>query len=203
MSELTVSRVTGGGIEPCLKELARLRISVFRDWPYLYDGDMAYEEQYLATYARSPASLFVLAFADGQVIGAATGIPMADETEAFKGPFLDQGYDPERIFYFGESVLLPEYRGRGLGVRFFVEREGYARELGRFGHTAFCAVERPRDHPLRPADHVPLDDFWRHRGYTKVPQLATTYVWKDVDQSEPTPKPMTFWLRPLVPGAAP
>ena len=28
------------------QEQARLRIEVFRDWPYLYDGDLAYEQSY-------------------------------------------------------------------------------------------------------------------------------------------------------------
>lgn len=50
-----------------------------------------------------------------RVVGAATGIPMADETKEFKQPFIDQGYNPETIFYFGESVLLPEYRWKDVG----------------------------------------------------------------------------------------
>jgi GNAT superfamily N-acetyltransferase len=120
---------------------------------------------------------------------------MDHETEEFKGPFIEQGYEPEKIFYFGESVLLPEYRGQGIGVAFFDHREGHAREHGRFTHCCFCAVERPSNHPLRPSDYQPLDQFWHNRGYRKVPELATTYTWKDVDQPEETAKPMTFWLR--------
>ena len=197
MTELSVHRVTGRDIAPHVADLARLRIRVFREWPYLYDGDMDYEKQYLETYSRSPASLFVLVMDDDQVVGASTGVPLADETEDSKRPFLSAGQDPERIFYFGESVLLPAYRGRGLGVRFFVEREGYARALGRFTHTAFCAVERPLDHPRRPADHVPLDAFWGRRGYVKQPELRTTYHWKDLDETEQSPKPMVYWLKRL------
>ncbi|HBC32969.1 MAG TPA: GNAT family N-acetyltransferase, partial [Marinobacter adhaerens] len=52
-----------------------------------------------------------------------------------------------------------------------------------------------QDHPLRPADYQPLDSFWHNRGYRKVPELTTTYAWKDVDQAAETAKPMTFWLR--------
>jgi len=202
MSDLTVRRFTGGAIQPYVPDLARLRITVFREWPYLYDGDMAYEERYLATYSRSPESLFALVFDGARIVGASTGVPMADETEEFKRPFLAQGYEPERIFYFGESVLLPEYRGQGLGVRFFVEREEYAQELGRFTHAAFCAVERPAEHPHRPAGYTPLDRFWNRRGYTKHPELATTYRWKDLDETAETDKPMTFWLRELNPNDA-
>lgn len=196
MSDLSLRRLTGDAIGPFLDALAQLRITVFREWPYLYDGDMDYEKTYLETYSRSPESLFVLVMDGETIVGASTGIPMADETEDFKRPFEAQGYDPEGIFYFGESVLLPEYRGRGLGVRFFEEREAYARELGRFSWTCFCAVERPADHPRRPPEHVPLDAFWHRRGYAKHPELATTYTWKDLDEAEQSPKPMTFWLKP-------
>ena len=197
MSEPNLCRFVGADIAPYLEDLARLRIRVFREWPYLYDGDMDYEQRYLETYSRSRESLFVLVFDGTQVVGASTGVPLTDEGQEVQQPFLAQDLDPRRIFYFGESVLLPEYRGRGLGVRFFVEREGYARELGRFTHTAFCGVDRPLDHPRRPPDHVPLDAFWQRRGYRKHPQLRAHYRWKDVGEEAETPKPMIFWLKPL------
>ena len=31
--------------------------------------------------------------------------------------------------------------------------------------SAFCAVQRPSDHPERPPGYAPLDPFWRKRGY--------------------------------------
>lgn len=194
---IRVTRLNSGQIAPYLEDLARLRIVVFQRFPYLYDGDMDYERRYLETYACSPGSLFVLAKDDEQVVGVATGIPMADETEAFKRPFIEQGLDPGKIFYFGESVLLPEYRGQGIGVTFFDQREAFAREQGRFTHCCFCAVERPEDHPMRPASYQPLDEFWKNRGYRKVPELRTGYFWKDVGDDQETEKPMTFWIKAL------
>ncbi|MFO7787128.1 MAG: GNAT family N-acetyltransferase [Halospina sp.] len=192
-----LERVSGEAIQPWKREVAELRIRVFREWPYLYDGDMAYEEEYLETYVQSPRSVFVLARDGDRVVGAATGLPLEDEEEAFIQPFVDQGYEPAAIFYFGESVLLPDYRGQGIGVRFFEEREAHARELGGYHYCCFCAVERPEDHPLRPEDHQPLDDFWRKRGYEPVPELQTHYSWKDIDQAEETAKPMNFWMGEL------
>lgn len=194
---LKLNTYTGPDITPYIKDLAHLRIEVFRRFPYLYDGSMAYEEKYIDTYSQSPRSLFVLAMDGKRVVGAATGIPMADETDDFKRPFAEKGYDPEPIFYFGESVLLPEYRGQGIGVAFFQEREAYARALDGFTHCCFCAVERPSDHSLKPDDYQPLDEFWARRGYQKVPELSTEYVWKDIDQQAETAKLMTFWLKSL------
>jgi GNAT superfamily N-acetyltransferase len=197
MSTIELRDFTGPSVRPWLDELARLRIAVFREWPYLYDGDVAYEKPYLAAYAASPRSLFVLALLDGRVVGASTGIPLADEGETFQRPFLDRGIAPASVFYFGESVLLPEHRGRGVGGRFFDHREAYARSLRGVRRCAFCAVERPADHPCRPTGFVPLDTFWRRRGYTKRPDLTTQLAWRELGEAGETLKPMTFWTRPL------
>lgn len=112
---ITIKRFTGQDpeLQRYLPDLARLRIEVFRDFPYLYDGSYEYEEKYLKTYTQSPESVIVLVLDGEKVVGATTGIPMEHETEEFQKPFLEHGYDPKKIFYCGESVLLKDYRGRG------------------------------------------------------------------------------------------
>ena len=193
---LEIRSFSGADAAPYVDDLARLRITVFRDFPYLYDGDPAYERKYLATYAGSEGSVFVLALDGGRVVGAATGMPMAAETDEVRAPFLAAGRDPGDYFYFGESVLLPAYRGRGIGVKFFEGREAQARRLG-LTFCTFCAVERPADHPRRPAGYVPLDNFWGSRGYRHHPELRTTFTWRDLDETEESEKPLSFWIRDL------
>jgi hypothetical protein len=197
MSDISIKHLSGMELEPWLPDLARMRITVFRDFPYLYDGTAEYEEKYLKTYMRSPESIIILALDGDKVIGASTGLPMEHETEEFQKPFLEHGYDPAKIFYCGESVLLKEYRGKGIYKEFFLGREGQARNLGRFDWCSFCCVQRPEDHPLKPADYVPLDAVWNKFGYVKHPELRTSYIWKDVDQAEQTAHDMVFWLKSL------
>lgn len=192
---ISVNRFCGDAAAVYIQELARLRIEVFREFPYLYDGSYEYEREYLRTYLGVPDSVIVIAFDGDRVIGASTGLPMAAETEDVKRPFLANGYDPHTIFYFGESVLEKSYRGQGLGVRFFEEREAHAKRLRTFQWTCFCAVERPHDHPRRPPGYLPLDQFWNKRGYVKHPELTTTFSWQDLDESSKSPKLMTFWLK--------
>lgn len=194
---LRLERLSGDKLNQYIPELAELRIQVFRDWPYLYDGDLAYEEKYLQTYIEAPDSVIVLAFDGDKVVGASTGIPLAHETDEVKAPFLAAGYDVDKIFYCGESVLLSEYRGQGAGVAFFDHREAHAREIGCFEYSCFCGVQRPADHPRRPVDYVPLDNFWRKRGYEKYDDLNTTFSWKELDEEDESPKPMTFWMKRL------
>jgi GNAT superfamily N-acetyltransferase len=195
MSDIRILTACGPEVTRYLDAVAALRIEVFREYPYLYDGNLDYERRYLATYARSPESFFVLAFDGDEVIGASTGLPMEDEGEEFQAPFREHGFDPAKIFYLGESVLRASYRGRGLGVRFFTEREAYAKSLHRFDYCVFCGVDRPDFHPRRPANYEPLDAFWAKRGYVKHPELQTTYSWKEIDEEHESPKSMTFRLK--------
>ncbi|MDF1589676.1 MAG: GNAT family N-acetyltransferase [Gammaproteobacteria bacterium] len=194
---LTLKRLSGDALVRYIPELAQLRIQVFRDFPYLYDGDLAYEETYLQTYIQAPDSVIVLAFDGDKVVGASTGIPLKYETDDVKKPFIDAGYDVDKVFYCGESVLISSYRGQGAGVAFFDHREAHARDIGSFEFSCFCGVQRPEDHPARPADYVPLDNFWRKRGYEKHPELNTTFSWKELDEDDESPKPMTFWMKKL------
>ncbi|WP_027351645.1 GNAT family N-acetyltransferase [Halotalea alkalilenta] len=194
---MEIRLLTGARMRDHVDALARLRIAVFREFPYLYDGDIDYETRYLDTYARSEQSLCVLAIDAGRPVGAATGIPLDAETEECRRPFEAAGIDPAEVFYFGESVLLPAYRGRGLGVRFIDEREAYARRLERFRLCAFCAVERPLDHPRRPPGYQPLDAFWRRRGFAPAAGLATSFRWRDIDEATESAKPMNFWIKEI------
>ncbi len=193
-----VRRFVGAEVQPHLPAVARLRMSVFRDWPYLYEGDMAYERDYLAAYARSPDSVFVLAFDGDAVVGASTGIPLAHDAQAFRAPFEARGMDVARVFYCGESVLLPGYRGLGLGHAFFDHREAHARALGRFVWTAFCAVDRDDDDPRRPSGHRGNEAFWRKRGYAPQPGMTMRLDWNEAGAGE-VGHTLTFWLRPLEP----
>ena len=185
--------LTGPAVLPHLDALAALRIAVFRDWPYLYDGDMGYERDYLAAYAR-PGAMVAGAFDGDRMVGAATAAPMAQHHDEFAAALA--GHDVGAIWYLAESVLLPDYRGHGVGHAFFDLREAEGRRQG-FAVAAFCAVTRPDDHPARPAGARDLAPFWRARGYAPVPGAVARFAWRDVGMDAETAKPLQFWMRAL------
>ncbi len=196
-TSVRVATLTGSDFHDALPALARLRIAVFQDWPYLYAGTLAYEQRYLDRFAATADSVIVAAFDGADIVGCATAAPLLEHEPEFAAPFIAAGYQPELIFYFGESVLLQQYRGRGIGHAFFDHRETAAACKDGMTHTAFCGVVRLEDHPARPANYMPLDAFWMKRGYNKVPDLIAHYDWIDVGQAEKTKKPMQFWMRAL------
>lgn len=191
---ITVRPLAGDEIAAALEDLARLRIVVFAAYPYLYDGDAAYEAEYLAEYAAAPDAVLVAAFEGGRIVGAATAAPMMHQKAEFRAPFEARGLDVTRLFYFGESVLLPEYRGHGIGHAFFDHREAQARACGA-NAACFAAVMRADDHPARPADYTPLDAFWTKRGYAVVPGLTTQLSWKEHGEEVERVNAMQYWLR--------
>jgi GNAT superfamily N-acetyltransferase len=192
---LTYQELSGKALEPWLEGLGALRIAVFREYPYLYDGSLDYEREYLRTYVRAPQSLVVLvADEDQKVVGATTCIPLKDEGPEFQEPFRKHGFDVSDVCYFGESILLSQLRGKGIGKEFFKRREAHAQRLG-VKWTGFCAVDRVADHPMRPAGYRPLDEFWTAQGYTKRPEMQATFVWKEIGEAAESPKTLTFWLK--------
>ena len=193
---LRIETLTGAALAAALDDVARLRIEVFRAWPYLYDGDLAYEREYLQSYRDSAGAVVVGAFDEDRLVGAATGTPLADHADDFAAAFAQSTLDMADIFYCAESVLLPAYRGQGAGHGFFDAREAHARELG-FAKSAFCSVIRPKEHPLHPTGYTPLDPFWRKRGYRPLPGVVAEFAWKDIDQPKETSKALQFWLRDL------
>lgn len=192
---LSIEPVSGEAIRRYIDELADLRIEVFREFPYLYDGDRAYEQKYLQTYVNSPRAVVVLAKAGDRIVGASTALPLADETATFQQPFIDQGWNVDRIFYFAESVIKPPFRGAGSGAKFFAAREQYACAVGDYDVFCFAAVDRPGDHPRRPDDYRPLDAFWQRQGYMKHEALKMRLAWKDLDDATQSEKSLTFWLK--------
>ncbi|NIY80745.1 GNAT family N-acetyltransferase [Celeribacter sp. HF31] len=193
---LSFRTLKGAEVEAALDDLARLRITVFREWPYLYDGSLEYERTYMASYVGNDRAVLAAAFDGDRIVGAATGSPLAEHAEDFAAAFAHVDMPMDSVFYCAESVLLPEYRGHGAGHAFFDAREAHARALG-LRYSAFCSVIRPENHPLRPTGARSHDTFWRKRGYVPMEGVIAHFAWKDVDETTSSDKSLQFWGKPL------
>ena len=193
---IRIEQLSGLALDSHLGGLARLRIQVFRDYPSLYDGDADYEAWYVAEFAKARGAVVIAALDGERLVGAATASPMGAQKPEFTAPFAALGVAVEELFYFGESVLLPEYRGHGIGHAFFDAREDAARAQG-FRFIGFYSVIRPTEHPLKPEAYSPLNGFWGKRGYAPVAGVVADFPWKELGQPDETPHPMQFWMRRL------
>jgi len=196
-ASITVERIGRDGA--ALRALATLRMTVFRSWPYLYDGSLDYEAGYLGEFLRDEAAVLIVARSGDVPVGMATASPMAGQSDAVTAPFVAAGLDPATFFYFGESVLLPRFRGLGIGHRFFDLREAAARAAGATAAT-FAAVVRDPNHPARPQDARELAPFWERRGYRADPRLTMTMHWKELGASQESDHTMRFWRKSIADG---
>ena len=193
---ISIRTLTGPAIAEAHAAFQRLHVEVFHDWPYLYEGD-AQAEPYISYYVNYPRAALFLASADGNPVGAATCLPLSDESANVQAPFLERGWDLNRFFYFGEGIILSAWRGKGLGVRLFELRESHARAVSTADFATFCSVRRPADHPLRPANAQTNDAFWRRRGFVPLPGVTCTMTWPDRGAAASTPHTLDFWIKSL------
>ena len=187
---------TGPAVIPYLSEIARLRITIFEEYPYLYKGSQEIETKYLQAYAEAPdACVFVVR--DGEtIIGAVTGVPLSGEPASFTAPFAGGPFSLDTIYYLGEVLFFRTYRGQGLGSRLLQEFEDHVRALGRYQRLACATIERPEDHPLRPGDYHPIDGYLTNAGLIKHPEFRVTRPWPDLD-GHVSDNTMVFWMKEI------
>lgn len=177
--------------------LAQLRISVFREYPYLYDGSLGYELEYLARYERHHDGI-VLGVYDGlSLIGAATGLPLSCELEGIRMPFLGDEFRDESIYYVGELIFVPAYRGRGLGSRTLGQLEDRIVATGAYSLVTLCTVQRATDDPRQPPGYRSPEPIWQRAGFSKRGDLVAHIAWQELGEEAQTMKPLTFWVKRL------
>lgn len=185
------------GAAPFIDAVADLRIAVFREYPYLYDGDKTYEKQYLSKFLASKDSLIAIAFHGKKVIGAFTGLPLALEAQGIIQPWIERSLDIADKYYFSEALILKEYRGQGIGRAFFDEAEAFVKSKGTYRAITFATVIRPDNHPNKPQAYQLPDGLWEHFGYNKLPEMICHISWKEIGEPTETNKPLIFWIKEL------
>ncbi|MEF2230393.1 MAG: GNAT family N-acetyltransferase [Pseudodesulfovibrio sp.] len=194
---ITTELLRGQAIRPHLADVAGLRIAIFREYPYLYRGAPDYEQRYLSVYADSPDALAILARDGGALAGAVTAIPLRDEAEALAAPVRAALGSLDAVYYVGELLFLPPYRGLGLGSELLARVEEQAGAMGRFAHLTCATVIRPDDHPERPDGFIPIDRFLARAGFKRMDGVVAAFDWPELDGVS-VPHGMQYWIKPLV-----
>jgi len=189
--------VTGQQLQQHIDAIAALRISIFKEYPYLYDGDMQSEMDYLKSYSKSKNSILIIVKDQGNIVGALTGIPLAEADEMFLTPFAKNQLPIHHIFYLGEILLSKEYRGKGIGYQMYRMFEDLVRQKKQYQKIAIAEVIRNQHDPRKPKNYISVHKLWERLGYIEHPEMVMQFSYKEVDSSGKIPHSFVFSFKDL------
>lgn len=176
-----------------------LYCTIFEGFPNLYQKteDLAYETEYLTEHFKSEDSIISLLFdKDNNVVGYASAIPLSQEQDVIKQPFIEAGIALNKCFYIGEAMLAPAYRNLKITTRW---KDFFTQEIKRRGytHVGFLTVNRPHDHPSKPAHYETNDSLWSHYGAQKHPTITAQIPWLQSDTHQEENNSLAVWTMSL------
>lgn len=195
--KITEKLLAGAAIADVLDEVATLRLEIFQEYPYLYQGRREDERKYLGTYAATPDACVILAYDGDAVIGAVAGMPLIHEDVQVLDAFAaGTAFPPDEAYYVGELLFRPAYRNGGLGQKLLARLESHIHSLGRYRSLTCATVERPDDHPLLPHDYINISKFLARTGFARLSGVTTSFTWREIDGVK-RDHPMQFWIKPI------
>ena len=187
----------GSQIQEYLDQIAQLRLTIFKEYPYLYDGRLKDELVYLQHFANHAETIAIIASCGNQLAGAVTAIPLQFESEELTSPFAVTPYPVERVMYVGELLFYPDYRNKGLGTRLLSRIEQHTLTWNNYEYLTSATVMRPEDHSCRPEGYVPIERFLQRNRFDKLPGVTSHFTWKEIDGTRRDHE-MQFWIKALV-----
>lgn len=197
----TIELCAGKDVKKYLELVSKFRIKLFAKYPYLYKGDLEYEKKYIDSYANNTQSTIAAAKIDQEIIGLSTGIPLISESEILSEAdslFKNQHIDPKKIYYYGEIMVLPKFRGHNISSRLLNAQDELIKTWG-YTHVSLLTVVREKNHPLQPINYKSTDIVWEKMGYHKT-GLQLKFYWPTF-QNDGTIKEedhvLELWLREI------
>ena len=93
---IEIKTFKGAEILSFIDDIGKLRIENFREYPYLYIGNLDDERGYLSAYANDSHALLAVAFHEEKIIGLSTGIPVYSKSSVvsdLKEKYLYSGHN--------------------------------------------------------------------------------------------------------------
>lgn len=178
-------------------ELAKMRLEYFKEYPYLYRGDLENERKNFRNLADNWRSILLIALEGQEIAAVSTATPLdSGYVDVPQDIFRNMGFINQDLYYFGEIIVHQKFRGIGLASQIFKEQEDFAGILG-YQAVCFLAVEREQNHPLKPVDYQENDSIWEHLGYQKT-NKEVFLEWPTAQSNgtvENTKNKLVFWIK--------
>ncbi|MDQ2994889.1 MAG: hypothetical protein M3R00_08120 [Pseudomonadota bacterium] len=175
---ITIETFSGVAARPYVDDLARLRLDAFKEYPYLYAGNLETEITYTMPYAEIDKAMITVAYVNNRLAGLTTGMPVDCDSlmvNDIKKILVERGDTPTYYYYYGELIVLSEFEGRGLGQKLYETQDALIQSQG-FTHVCQITSLREEHHPLKPSNYRSLDDYWQKLGFYRE-HKTMSYRW--------------------------
>lgn len=175
-----------------IDDLADLRISYFREYPYFYQVNRSVEKEYLTTYSRSPNTLFVVA--GEEAVGVLTGCPLTESIEGYQRPFVNKKMELDKVFCLGEFVFQSGYENEAIQKKMYEQLEEQIRKERKYSQIVVYEIVR-LENDLEPPGYVSIEEFWEKMGFVKQADLALSIPWEDSRTNRLVDHTLVAWLK--------
>lgn len=188
--------IKGKDIQRYFEPFTQLRMAFYRDYPYLYAGNKEFERKYFSMFTTHEDSRLIVAKEEDKIVGAILGAPLKATAEEVQRPYKEQGKSIDTIYYLGDILVQKDHRDQGIGSALYEEFESIIRSMKKYQEIDLYEIARSDEHPRKPKDYKPIEDFWKKRGYTQASDLKAEFAWKEIgEKQESSPHSMAVYLK--------
>lgn len=180
-SELNIEVHVGKHFLSYVDFLSQLRIDTFKEYPYLYEGNLEIESKHIRDFISDEKSMVVVAKVSNEIAGICTGTPLSNNSEIIsklKKASQKKALELDGYYYCAELIVLPKFRGIGLTRKLLEIQDKKIAEWG-FKSTCLLTIVRDTHHPLKPIEYKPTDEIWEKMGFHKT-DLMISQDWPTI-----------------------
>ena len=186
-------------IERYLEEVIKLRVEVFREYPYLYDGNLEYEKEYFKDFVKDSTARVILVKDGFEVVAVATSIALSNAhlCDDIHKPFIEKGYDVERFYYYGEIMIDKNYRNKGISKQIYGLRE---KEVLSLGFDRLCFATILKDSDKMPQDYFDPAEMWKSMRFDEHLDMQVECSWPKIQYDGSTREQVSklnFWVKKI------
>lgn len=174
---------------------ADLRMTIFREYPYLYEGDLATEKQYFELFGDK--TICMIAKDGPAIVGVIIGTPLQEIFKPLLKPLIEADINVEKMFYLADLLVLKSYRGKRIGHTLYELFEKEVQKTGKFSHILIREIFKSPGDPKKPFDYYSLDLFWDKRGFKKMEGISQQDKWKAIGDEEISLHTMIYQVKKL------
>jgi hypothetical protein len=175
-----------------------LRVTLYRDYPYLYEADRKEEAEYMHWFLNLPKTFVAIAFCKEKPIAFVAGSDFTDFSEHFKGSieeFEKAGLVPSNYFYIADDLFEPEHPQQEILSTLVHLMEIRVNEQNNY---MFCWITEEHDsHPLKPENYKSASALWEKLGYQKS-NICIKFSYPTIQPDHSQKKEehaFTYWLK--------